>query len=735
MDKNDKYYNLIESIVKQHKKYHGLEHLLDDIIDDVYAHSSIILNTINNEDVITSYLQKIVGTSLITVSKKANLNTYKSCNAADFINQINKNIQAVTSQEQASNTNNYVTEQAVNIEPKANKELVDKMINSIGEVSLDNNAETPNEEFMSEQELEDLCSDENDNILEIDNSEYDDLSAELSNTDESLEYEESSIDEEDKNAEFSPETNSSYEFERLDENDSDNDNDNDNDSTLSLSESDLSTDEQSEIDSIGNIEDVVTEDVSLSTDENEIENLELADETEDEIVENLEEDSEEDLSEESSASSEEPEIQELESENVQLEEDKDSGSIQNTAEILEYEELSYDENSFEEDLSNTEESLLELESDDNSEDLSASDNISPVLNIEDTQEQFLEEVIAENPEDNHLNSEEKKDLENELIIEESLNEGSLQEENIENSFDSIEEPNDELETESVEENESNDEENTQYNELTLDLEEDNDSSGEQIKEYDKDALRELELSLPEEIGFKAVDDYSDDLSVSEFELQNQDTELLEPENNTESLSENSDDSENLIKNEVELEELDSEELEFESTMFNDNNVAQADNLELEEPDSNEADKLNLQQDVLDILDTQPDTESENRLLYTENNDDQEVLFGSESDLSNNTDNYYGSILPESQNDIESDTVYEQIDYESLRNYDQNENNSDAELIKQKLNSLIAAKPELNIADIYKLRFEQKKTISDIAKELNMERKDIISAIDEIVDLV
>ena len=70
MEKTNKYYGVIEDLVKQNRKYQGLEPILDDIIDDVYSHSEVIINSINNDSVIQSYLAKVVSTSVITVPKR-----------------------------------------------------------------------------------------------------------------------------------------------------------------------------------------------------------------------------------------------------------------------------------------------------------------------------------------------------------------------------------------------------------------------------------------------------------------------------------------------------------------------------------------------------------------------------------------------------------------------------------------------------------------------------------------
>ena len=73
MEKTNKYYSIIENLVKQHKKFPGYEDILDDIIDDVYSHSEVIINSINNESVIKAYLEKVISTSIITVPKKLNI--------------------------------------------------------------------------------------------------------------------------------------------------------------------------------------------------------------------------------------------------------------------------------------------------------------------------------------------------------------------------------------------------------------------------------------------------------------------------------------------------------------------------------------------------------------------------------------------------------------------------------------------------------------------------------------
>lgn len=70
----NKYYDLIISLIKEHKKYAGCEAILEDIANDVYEHAKIVIDSISNDDVVTAYLKKVVSTSIVTVPKKLNFN-------------------------------------------------------------------------------------------------------------------------------------------------------------------------------------------------------------------------------------------------------------------------------------------------------------------------------------------------------------------------------------------------------------------------------------------------------------------------------------------------------------------------------------------------------------------------------------------------------------------------------------------------------------------------------------
>ena len=123
MEKDNKYYNIIADIVKKHRKFAGLEAILDDIIDDVYNHSEVIINSVPNESVISAYLEKVVSTSIITVPKKMGFHPeIKHVTVSTLPQQPQQALQPVIANE---------------IIKKVDNTLVDRMINSAESASTD----------------------------------------------------------------------------------------------------------------------------------------------------------------------------------------------------------------------------------------------------------------------------------------------------------------------------------------------------------------------------------------------------------------------------------------------------------------------------------------------------------------------------------------------------------------------------------------------------------------------
>lgn len=213
----EKYYDLIASLVKSHRKFSGCESILDDIVQDVYSHAEVVLNTVTNESVIESYLNKIVSTSMITVPKKLGINAKRE-DASTYEDIIKASInhtqnipepelesaskysepEEILSEDSDIDMNDQYSELSIKaeqnddltsenvieinienestnfgIEPDVNMELVDKMINGVPDIDVsddtgvvnevgdsDNNAEESDLGIFEENQQEDLLIEE-----------------------------------------------------------------------------------------------------------------------------------------------------------------------------------------------------------------------------------------------------------------------------------------------------------------------------------------------------------------------------------------------------------------------------------------------------------------------------------------------------------------------------------------------------------------------------------------------
>ena len=136
-----KYYDLIVEIIKEHRKYRGLESILNDIANDVYERSHSIFSAITEESVLKEYLKKAVTTSIITVSRKSNLNSRKNQidvkelleNKISSSDDVIVNVESVTSELNEDDFQDLQEEISESVEESndVNKNLVDLMINGV----------------------------------------------------------------------------------------------------------------------------------------------------------------------------------------------------------------------------------------------------------------------------------------------------------------------------------------------------------------------------------------------------------------------------------------------------------------------------------------------------------------------------------------------------------------------------------------------------------------------------
>lgn len=169
MEKDNKYYSIIADIVKKHRKFSGLETILDDLIDDVYKHSEVIINSVQNENVIYAYLEKVVATSIITVPKKLNFHSELKHTMISHIST------------PATNVNNTLVDKMINgidngVVIKHEPENLPDNNNELNDILEENNQKmlSNNTLLANENDLEELAS-------SIDNSSDDETFLKLEN--------------------------------------------------------------------------------------------------------------------------------------------------------------------------------------------------------------------------------------------------------------------------------------------------------------------------------------------------------------------------------------------------------------------------------------------------------------------------------------------------------------------------------------------------------------------------
>ena len=167
MDRENKYYNLIESMIKAHRKFSGYEMILEDIIDDVYNHSAVVIDSIKDENVINAYLQKVVSTSIITVPKRMNyrkeLNYRQITNTPEVVQTTQTQKEELP--ESVVEKKPIIEEQLASDEPEMEQSVIDEP--AIDEPVLEE-SENENLSFVDD-ELEEFVLESNDEDTEEDN--------------------------------------------------------------------------------------------------------------------------------------------------------------------------------------------------------------------------------------------------------------------------------------------------------------------------------------------------------------------------------------------------------------------------------------------------------------------------------------------------------------------------------------------------------------------------------------
>lgn len=166
----EKYYDLILNLVRQHRRYESCKTIENDIVDDVLKRLQPVLKDIHDEAIIESYLQKLVSNSIITMSHKNNIPRRNISKPELFDNIVNqeKPVEVVQKQEEhlklenEPNESNELNESIFDLTEdnlEENSEISEKAEEFI-EVPQSEESIQPEEAFSKEDLSEDLSEDE-----------------------------------------------------------------------------------------------------------------------------------------------------------------------------------------------------------------------------------------------------------------------------------------------------------------------------------------------------------------------------------------------------------------------------------------------------------------------------------------------------------------------------------------------------------------------------------------------
>lgn len=166
----EKYYDLILNLVRQHRRYESCKTIENDIVDDVLKRLQPVLKDIHDEAIIESYLQKLVSNSIITMSHKNNIPRRNISKPALFDNIVNQEKLVEVTQKQEEhlelenelNEPNELNESVLDLTEdnlEENSEISEKAEEFI-EVPQSEESIQPEEAISKEDLSEDLSEDE-----------------------------------------------------------------------------------------------------------------------------------------------------------------------------------------------------------------------------------------------------------------------------------------------------------------------------------------------------------------------------------------------------------------------------------------------------------------------------------------------------------------------------------------------------------------------------------------------
>ena len=166
----EKCLNLIELSVKEHKKFPLYESIVDEIINYVSENAEIVVNNIKDEEVLNSYIKKLVSTAMVVVPKRLNLSVVKKSEFQVSQNMANSSDEAPVPSSIVENPVDEMGEDVFLGHETANEtniELDDIESNVENIVESDEETVTDAEVFIEEASINDYAEN-SENILEVD---------------------------------------------------------------------------------------------------------------------------------------------------------------------------------------------------------------------------------------------------------------------------------------------------------------------------------------------------------------------------------------------------------------------------------------------------------------------------------------------------------------------------------------------------------------------------------------
>ena len=250
--------------------------------------------------------------------------------------------------------------------------------------------------------------------------------------------------------------------------------------------------------------------------------------------------------------------------------------------------------------------------------------------------------------------------------------------------------------------------------------------------YETNLLDETETLVDNNL---MTDDLMEQQATSEdILIYNEDlTDNISQESESNSLTEDE-----LMSNELIMEEdsndLAYEELNLETsnedipildldTQTEENNISTTNKLNFE----NDINTLQFDADVSDNKIEEFESDVDNAILLEPVNNPETSLQETDSDLLKENETLYNE--QEVSQPIKTDySVFDYVPSEATENVDTNS-------INNKLDNLNEQRPDLNIKSIFELKYKENLTVEEIAYKLNLEKQDVVKALDEIIDVV